>query len=268
MRRDEVDGTPRIGGSVQALDRAIDLLEHLAGADDGMSLSDLAQKSGLPQPTAHRLLRTLVHRGYVRQLPTRRYALGPSCMRLGERASHFLGAWTRPYLEQLVRAVGETANLAVLDGDLVVYVAQVPSGHSMRMFNEVGRRVYPHCTGVGKAILSQLPEHAVRDIVSRTGMPEQTPRTITDIDGLLAELAQTRQRGYAIDDGEQEVGVRCLAAPVPGAPTPAAVSISGPAARVTLSNAGVIVPLLGSTAVELGAELDGTFASRPITHLT
>lgn len=257
MRSEEVDEAPRNSGAVQALDRAFDLLEHLASAAEGMSLSHLSQVSGLPQPTIHRLLRTLVRRGYARQLASRRYALGPNCLHLGEQASHFMGAWTRPHLEQLVEAVGETANLAMLDGDLVVYVAQAPSRHSMRMFNEVGRRVYPHCTGVGKAVLSQLPENAVRDIVARTGMPARTERTLTKTEGLLSELARIRDRGYAVDDGEQEVGVRCFAVPVPGAPTPTAVSISGPAARVTLSRARAIVPLLHSTAAALGAALGG-----------
>ena len=266
MWSEEVDGTPPNGGSVQALDRALNLLEHLAGATEGTSLSHLSQASGLPQPTIHRLLRTLVRRGYARQLPSRRYALGPNCVQLGERASHFLGAWTRPYLEQLVESVGETANLAMLDGDLVVYVAQAPSRHSMRMFNEVGRRVYPHCTGVGKAILSQLPEDVVRDIVARTGMPAMTERTITDIEELISELAQIRDRGYAVDNGEQEVGVRCFALPVPGAPKPTAISISGPVPRVTLSSARAIVPLLRSAADAVAGALGGDPATESGTQ--
>lgn len=253
-----MDGTSRDAGGVQALDRALDLLELMAGAADGVSLSCLAEVSGLPQSTIHRLLRTLIRRGYARQLSSRHYALGPKCLQLGESASHLMGTWVGPHLRQLVEAIGETANLAVLDGDLVVYVAQAPSSrHSMRMFNEVGRRVHPHCTAVGKAILSQLPEGAVRQIIARTGMPRQTDRTITDIGELLVELGRVRERGYAIDDGEQEVGVRCFALPVPGAPVPMAVSVSGPAARVTLAVARSSVPLLRSAANALGAELSG-----------
>jgi len=180
----------------------------------------LAELSGLPLPTIHRLTRTLVGLGYVRQLPSRQYALGPKLIRLGESATRMIGAWSRPHLVDLVKATGETANMAMLDGTMAVYVAQVPSEHSMRMFTEVGRRVYPHSTGVGKALLSQLSDDDVRRIVTRTGMPAQTANTITDPDALVADLELIRRRGYAVDEGEQEVGVRCFAVPVPSAPTP------------------------------------------------
>src|SRR5690348_2502342 len=129
----------------------MDLLEALADAGGELGLSELAQASGLPQPTIHRLLRTLVARGYARQLPSRRYSLGPRLMFLGDIASQLLRVWARPDLSRLVEHTGETANMALLEGDEVVYVAQVPSRNSMRMFTEVGRRVQPHCTGVGKA---------------------------------------------------------------------------------------------------------------------
>ncbi|TSE01412.1 IclR family transcriptional regulator [Skermania sp. ID1734] len=241
-------------GGVQSVDRALDILEIMAAAGGQIGLSELAETAGLPLPTIHRLTRALVARGYVRQLPSRKYVLGPKLVRLGESASQSIGAWSRPHLAELVRVTGETANMAVLDDAMAVYVAQVPSEHSMRMFTEVGRRVYPHCTGVGKALLAQLPDDAVRGIVTRTGMPQQTPNTVTDPEALLADLATIRARGYAIDEGEQEVGVRCFAVVVPGAPTPTAVSISGPAARVTLESAEHVVPTLRRVAADLGAE--------------
>jgi IclR family acetate operon transcriptional repressor len=248
---------PIEAGGVQALARALDLLEHMAKASEGSSLSHLSEVSGLPGPTTHRLLRTLVQRGYVRQLPSRRYALGPCCISLAERATQLMGSWARPHLERLVDGSGETANMAMLDGNFAVYVAQVPSRYSVRMFIEVGRRAYPHASGVGKAILSQLSEQAVRDIIGRIGMPPLTDRSMQHIDELLVELQRIRARGYAVDDGEQEVGVRCLAVPVPLTSSPVAISISGPASRVTLEKAPVIVPLLQSVAVALGAELAG-----------
>ena len=116
---------------------------------------------------------------------------------------------------------------------MVVYVAQVPSRHAMRMFTEIGRRVLPHCTGVGKAMLSQLPDDEVKSLVQRTGMPALTDRTITDLDALLADLELIRRRGWAEDNGEQEIGVRCLAVPVLGTGIAAALSVSGPEARIT-----------------------------------
>lgn len=130
-------------GGVQSLERAFDLLERMADAGGEVGLSELSASSGLPLPTIHRLMRTLVVCGYVRQQSNRRYALGPRLIRLGESASRLLGTWARPYLARLVEETGETANMALLDGDEIVYVAQVPSKHSMRMFTEVGRRVLP-----------------------------------------------------------------------------------------------------------------------------
>ncbi|WP_103501845.1 MULTISPECIES: IclR family transcriptional regulator [Streptomyces] len=242
-------------GGVQSLERAFDLLERMADAGGVTGLSELASSSGLPLPTIHRLMRTLVACGYVRQQPNRRYALGPRLIRLGESAARPLSTWARPHLARLVEETGETANMALLDGDEVVYVAQVPSRHSMRMFTEVGRRVLPHATGVGKALLTQRPDAEVRALLARTGMPAATDRTLTTPDAFVAELTSARQAGYAVDDNEQEIGVRCVAVPVPDSPTPAAISISGPAGRVTVESTATVVPLLQEVARDLAAAL-------------
>ncbi|MBB1255665.1 IclR family transcriptional regulator [Streptomyces sp. OF3] len=247
--------SPTASGGVQSLERAFDLLERMADAGGEVGLSELSSSSGLPLPTIHRLMRTLVACGYVRQQPNRRYALGPRLIRLGESASRLLGTWARPYLARLVEETGETANMALLDGDEVVYVAQVPSRHSMRMFTEVGRRVLPHSTGVGKALLADAPAEEVRALLARTGMPAATERTITTPDGFLAALEITRDRGFALDDNEQEIGVRCIAVPVPDSPTAAAISVSGPAGRVTDTATEKIVPLLQEVARELSDAL-------------
>ena len=240
---------------VQSLGRAFDLLEVLAEAGDGLTLSALATGSGLPAPTIHRLMATLIQRGYARRLPSRRYALGPRLIHLGERASRVLSAVAMPYLTGLVDEIGETANLAVLDDDRVIYAAQAPSRHSMRMFTEVGRRVRLHCTGVGKVLLAELPPDAARELLVRGGMPAQTPRTITDPDELLAQLPLVAAQGFALDDGEQEAGVRCIAVPVPGAPAQAAMSVSGPEGRLPLDTVSRLVPLLRTAAAALAADL-------------
>ena len=245
-------------GGVQSLERAFDLLERMADAGGEVGLSELSGSSGLPLPTIHRLMRTLVACGYVRQQPSRRYALGPRLIRLGESASRLLGTWARPYLARLVEETGETANMALLDGDEVVYVAQVPSRHSMRMFTEVGRRVLPHSTGVGKVLLAHAPADEVRALLSRTGMPAATEKTITTPEDFLDELERVRSDGYAVDDNEQEVGVRCIAVSVPDSPTSAALSISGPAGRVTDAATDKFVPLLHEVARQLSAALAST----------
>jgi IclR family transcriptional regulator, acetate operon repressor len=255
ISRSGADGVVTITGGVQSIERAFDLLELLADAGGTLGLSELAAASGLPLPTIHRLMRTLVNRGYVRQEPSRRYTLGSRLIRLGETSSRLLGAWLQPYLVQLVGLTGETANLALLDGDEVVYVAQAPSPHQMRMFTEPGRRVRPHCTAVGKALLSQLAPADVRVILARTGMPSITPTTITDPEVLLAHLEVIRRQGFAVDEGEQEVGVRCFAVAVPDAPNRIAISSSGPQARMGDDAAARIVPALKRIADDIAAAI-------------
>ncbi|WP_308466790.1 IclR family transcriptional regulator [Rathayibacter soli] len=229
---------------VKSVVRVFDLLELITDAGGDVTLSELSTMAQLPLPTIHRLLRTLVSLGYVRQLANRRYALGPRLVRLGEAANKQFGALARPQLKWLVDRLGETSNMAMLDSDMVVYVAQVPSPHAMRMFTEVGRRAHTHDTGVGKAILAQLDDETVRGIVERAGMPTPTATSIGTVDELLKDLAAIRERGYSIDAGEQELGVRCFAMAIPGAPTPTAISVSGPEARVDDAFAARAIPLL------------------------
>jgi IclR family transcriptional regulator, acetate operon repressor len=242
-------------GSVQSIERAFGLLETMADHDGTMGLSQLAAESGLPLPTIHRLVRTLVDLGYLRQEPSRQYVLGPRLIRLGESSSRMLSIWARRHLTGLVDELGESANLAMLDGDQIVYVAQAQSRHSMRMFTEVGRRVLPHCTAVGKAIMADMPSEQVRDILARTGMPQHTENTVTDPDEFAKQLAQSAEHGYAIDEGEQEVGVRCVAVNVPDAPARLALSVSGPATRVTEEFVQRAVPLLTKAGKALSEDL-------------
>jgi IclR family acetate operon transcriptional repressor len=241
-------------GGVQSVVRAFYLLELITAAGGEMAISELADKSGLPLPTIHRIMRTLITSGYVLQQPSRRYALGPRLIGLGETASRMLGAWVRPRLASLVETVGETANMAILDGDRAVYIAQVPSKHSMRMFTEVGRRVDLHCTGVGKSLLAQLPPATALELVRQTGMPARTEHSITDPDKLMEVLARVRERGYVIDDGEQEIGVRCVAVPVTGAPSLTTISVSGPETRLTPEVVERVVPHLLDAAAGLGRQ--------------
>jgi IclR family transcriptional regulator, acetate operon repressor len=246
--------TPRMGG-VQSLERAFGILETMADAGGTIGLSQLAHDAGLPLPTIHRLVRTLVNLGYVRQEPSRQYALGPRLIRLGETSSRMLGTWARPYLENLVDGLGETANLAMLDGDEIVYVGQVPSRHSMRMFTEVGRRVCPHCTAVGKALLARCDPHDVQALLRRTGMEAHTEHTITDPRDFAAALKKIADQGYAIDEQEQELGVRCVAVAVPDAPSPIALSVSGPETRMSEQLVSTAVPLLTEAAHRLSEDL-------------
>jgi IclR family acetate operon transcriptional repressor len=243
-------------GGVQSIARVFELLETMADLGGIATLSELAARSGLPVPTIHRLVRTLVDLGYVRQEPSRAYALAPRLVRLGEGASKLIGTWATPYLRRLVDAVGESANLALLDGEEVVYAAQVPGRHSMRMFTEVGRRAGMHCTAVGKVMLAAMPPDRAVEILRRSGLSANTAHTLTTIEGMQDELARIRENGYAMDEEEQEIGVRCVAVAIPGERARAAISVSGPSTRMTESLVGAAVPTLLATARAFGDELD------------
>lgn len=242
---------------VQSVERALDLLEALGNAGRSMSVSELADTVGLPAGTIHRLLRTLVDRGYAHQLPDRRYTIGGRLARMGANANAILGLRAQPVLRELALELGETANLAVLSMDAAEYISQVAGTHSMRMFTEVGHRVPLHSTGVGKALLSRLPDETVLKLLGRAGMPRFTPTTIVDPERMLAELALIRDRGFAVDDSEMELGVRCVAVPF-FAGVPFAVSISGPTLRMTdelLERAATSLALAGD---RLSRDLDDT----------
>lgn len=243
-------------GTVQSVDRAIELLELLADSGGQATLSELASQTELPLPTIHRLMRTLLSHGYVRQLPSREYSLGPRLIRLGEISGRQFGTAAQPFLNRLASELGESANLAIMDRDMAVYVAQASSTHYMRTFTEVGRRVLTHSTGVGKAMLSQLPDETILDITSRLGMPAATDNTITTQPELLKEIETIRSQGFAIDDGEQELGVRCFAVPIPDAPAPSAISVSGPDARVTDAFGQRAVPVLKNVSQEISQALN------------
>jgi len=251
----EITKEPARQGGVQSIGRAFLLLETIADNAGVMGLSQLASASGLPLPTIHRLVRTLVDLGYLRQDAARQYVLAPRLIRLGESSSRLLSVWARPHLARLVEELGESANVAMLDGNSIVYVAQVPSQRSMRMFTEVGRRVLPHCTAVGKAILAQQPPETVRQLLADTGMPSFTHKTITDPDDFLTALEWCAERGYAIDEEEQEIGVRCVAVAVPDVSGHLALSLSGPAGRMSEQMVRRAVPLLQRSALELSRDL-------------
>jgi IclR family transcriptional regulator, acetate operon repressor len=247
---------PQSTGGVQSLARAFAILEAMADAGGEIGLSQLAAEAQLPPATIHRLVRTLVDLGYVRQEPSRQYSLGPRLMRLVDTSTKRLETLARPYMYEVVDALGESVNLAVLDGQEIVYVAQIqPSQNFMRMFTEVGRRVKPHATAVGKAILATKPQDEVRELLKRTGMPRRTEHTLTTPKLLFADLERVRECGYALDNGEQELGVRCVAVTVPNAPRPMALSMSGPLTRMSDATVDKAAPILRKAAEKIGSEL-------------
>lgn len=248
--------------SVQSIDRALDILELLAGTDAPLGLTTIAAGVGLAPATTHRLLRSMQARGYVQHVAERKYTLGTAAMRLGTNAQRSIAVGAQPYLDELVRMTGETANLAALNGDAVVYVAQSSSPHILRMFAEVGRRVLPHTTAVGKILLAAQPDDKVTAVLKRTGLPRRTERTITTIDGFLSELEHVRTQGYAVDNGEEDLGIRCLAMPIRTRDSvPAAVSVSGPAYRLGDDYVNRLIEPLSVTAVAIAHAIEPSFTA-------
>jgi len=245
-------------GGVQSVHRALDVLEALSAAGGTAGLSDLAASCGLPVPTLHRLASTLADRGYLRQAPDRRYSLGSRLVPLGADAHALLGERALPVLRGLADLAGESANLAVLTAGRAEYVAQAPGRHTMRIFTEVGNRVALHCTGVGKALLAAVPPAQAAKLIAAAPLAARTAATITEPAALRTEVELIRERGYALDEGEMEVGVRCVAVAIPGTP-PMAVSVSGPAARMTDDLITDLVSALTAAARQLSHQ----FGTRP-----
>lgn len=236
---------------VQSVSRTFDILEALANATEEVSLTELQTELRLPLSTIHRLLDALVERGYAAQnAGTRYYGPGPKLLEVAQHAKgnqrFQLRQIVRPYLHQLTKATGETSNLVVPIEKEIVYVDQVASPRRVRLFTEVGQRAPMYCTGSGKAILSLLHADQLDDYCATTEMRPLTPRTLTDASSFKQELAQARQRGFTVDNEEFDVGVRCIAAAVQDASGAcvAAISVSGPSARVGLEHAYELGPLV------------------------
>jgi len=206
------------GDQVQSLVRALTLLNRIAESpDNGATLTDLAQQVGLPASTAHRLLTTLEQERYVKFNPEgRQWSIGVQAFVTGcsFTKTRSLVALARPHLRHLMEESGETVNLAVEDEGEAVYLAQVECRQIMRVFARPGSRVPLHCSAVGKAILSAVSDRRLTKVLQRRGMPRLTVKTITAPAALRADLDRARAAGYALDDEEQALGLRCVAAAI------------------------------------------------------
>jgi IclR family acetate operon transcriptional repressor len=260
-------GRPRTAnpeqGGVRSLERALTLLSTLARRDTA-TLAELAGETGMPPSSAHRLLGTLQASRYVDfDEATARWRVGVEAFRAGasftRRATVTDAA--RGELRALMERTGETANLALPDGGEVVFVGQVETSQPIRAFFGPGARARMHASGIGKAILSALPEEEAARRLGREALPRYTPRTLTDRAALSADLAAAAARGWALDDEERNLGMRCVAAAIRDAhgAVVAGLSISGPTARLTpgvVEEAGPVVRAAAARVTEaLGGEV-------------
>jgi len=209
---------PRRGRASPAgtsVEKAMRILEALAVEGGPHRLMDVAERAGVPRSTAYRVLAMLAAEGFAENCGDGRYSTGGRLNGLGAKIVSVMSAGVGPALQELQQgAGGNTVHLAVRVGDHAVYVHKVDSDKPYEMRSRVGNQLRLHCTAIGKAILAHLPEEEVEAVASSAGMSARTPATITDLSALHAELATVRERGYAIDDEENEATVRCLGAAV------------------------------------------------------
>lgn len=227
---------------VQTIARMALILENLGQYPSGLSLGELSEKVELPKGTTHRLLTSMAYFDFIRQDHAgKHYHLGFKLVELGNQLlSHIdIRQEARPYLIDLSDKVQEIVHLVVLDQNKALYIDKVDL-HSIRgglqMVSRLGSRIPLHCSAVGKVLLADMPEHDAEMIIQNLNPHRQTDNTITDPSKLKAHLHMIREKGYAIDDEENEVGVRCVAAPIQNeiGKVVAAMSVSGPTTRMTI----------------------------------
>lgn len=252
---------PDTPATVQALERGLDMLDLLA-AHPGLTLSALAERSGQPPSSTHRILHTLAARGMVESDPdTQCWNIGPASFRLGSafmRRSNLVER-ARPILRSLMEHTGETANLGILNGDAVLFVAQVETQETIRAFFPPGTRTPLHASGIGKALLAFGPDHVLEGLVARAGLERFTENTLGDAQSLAADLARIRHRGFSVDDEEKTRGMRCIAAPVfdlTGTAV-AGISVSGPAHRIGPAHVKTLGAAVSDAAAQLSEMMGG-----------
>ena len=242
--------------SIRAVERVCDLLDLVQRTEAGFTLADVVAATDLPKSSAFRYLATLEERRYVeRDLVTGQFRIGPGFLPLRTRHLDLLLERARPMLEALRDRFGETVNLAVLDGNRTSYAEIVESHKSMRLSARAGDRDPLHCTAVGKAIATLLPAEHLRAILEAEGMPARTDTTITDVATFFGEVELTRDRGYAIDDRENEPDGRCVAVPLGEPHMPMALSLSAPSARFPIEEVETVARALEAVARDLQATL-------------
>lgn len=202
----------KITTPIQVIDRAAAILDTLAGHDQPLSLKLIAADTGLHPSTAFRILASLGGHGLVDRDPAGHYRLGARLLHWGDRVRSRLDlrGEARPVMEWLRDQVGETVNLTVREGDEVVYVERMTAKRAVRVEQVIGSRAPLHVTAVGKLMLGDQGEAAVRDYAQRTGLPRYTANTVTDADSLVQEARRAIVDGYAFDNEEAELGVGCI----------------------------------------------------------
>jgi IclR family transcriptional regulator, KDG regulon repressor len=230
---------------IHVIDRAAQILDCFGFDHQELSVSEIGAKTGLHRSTAHRILMALEYNDLIKQNPsTGKYHLGIKLFKLGHQAVSQLNLREicRPFLSRLMNDTKETIHLAVLDDDQVLYLDKVEGPHALRMPSRVGRYIPTYCTSLGKAMLSCLDDQEVKSILRRQTLKPHTENTVKNINQLLADLGSVRKRGYAVDNEEIEIGLRCVGAPLRDytGGMVGAISVAAPSARLSEKNTPVI----------------------------
>jgi IclR family transcriptional regulator, acetate operon repressor len=261
------EGRPAAAGgarseSVQSLLRALGIINRLSKAEDGMTLTRIAESVDLAPSTAHRLLTTLEQERYVRFDPERRlWSVGVQTFVAGcafLKTRDLVGV-ARPYMRALMEECRETVNLAIQDDREAMYVHQIERAAIMRPLAKPGARVPLYCSGVGKALLAAKTDGELESLLPEGGARRLTANTIVSRSALREDIARVRERGFAVDNEEHAVGLRCVAALVFNElrEPMAAISVSGPTTRISHSNIPRIGELLRQKAAGITAKLGG-----------
>lgn len=258
---------------VKSAGRALDIIEGLAQAPDGLGFTDLARQQRIPKSSLHALLATLTERGYVALDPRRRtYGLGIRAWEIGQayRSHQDLVRTALPVMERVVGAINETVQLAVLDGIDNVYLAKVDCSHPVRLQSEVGKRLYAHATGLGKVLLAHCPDAELRARFAGVAFPDLGAGAIADIGALLRAVADIRDRGFAVDDQEYTAGLRCVAVPVydHDQQAIAALSASIPLMRANQEALAAALRAIAAASIEISHQLGVVQPATRLARLT
>jgi len=200
-----------------AVERALGMLEAVAHEPEGLSNAEISRKLEIPKSTASYILRTLVSKGYLNRDPeSGKYRVGLKILSLSRGALSGIDVRevALPIMRHLVEKTNLTCHLAILDGPEAVYIEKVEPTGFIRMDTWVGRRMRVHATSVGKALTAHIAQEQLEKIIAEQPMERRTPKTITTLPRLLKELEKVRTQGYAVDDEENNLGARCLGAPI------------------------------------------------------
>lgn len=249
--------------SVRSFERGLRVIRSFSAEAPEQTLADVARATDLNRATARRFLLTLEELGYVRRVNDR-FALTPRVLDLGYAyvASFGVPQLALPYLERLSEQVHEASSVGVLDDSEVVYVARVPAKRVMTVSIGLGTRFPAYRTSLGRALLADLPDEAIRGIWERSDRRQPTPRTVTDVATLQRRLRAVRDQGYALVDQELELGVRSIAAPVRDATgrTVAAINLSTHVSRTTKQQ---LQQDFAPALLQAAADLEHALTSRP-----